>query len=100
MQQFRILKQIFEPISIGETKKAFVKKIREDGRIDIILQKYGVEVVAHSRNDLLSKLEGLDMFAEKEKLELQLQDMRIKRNKFKLELEEMINKINKKNYHE
>ncbi len=50
--------EIFQPISIGETQTAYVKKLREDHRLDIILKKQGVEEVEHSRNDILSKLKG------------------------------------------
>lgn len=33
--------QLFEPLSIGDQRKAYVNKIREDGKIDVILQKPG-----------------------------------------------------------
>ena len=50
--------EIFQPVTIGESMKAFVKKIREDDRIDIALQKQGEEVAEQSKNELLRKLEA------------------------------------------
>ena len=78
--------EIFEPISIGDTKNAFVKKIREDGRIDIILQKYGAKEVEASRTDLLSKLKANDGFlplTDKSSPELIYQEMQMSKKAFK-----------------
>jgi len=78
--------EIFEPIYLGETKKAFVKKLREDGRLDIILQKYGVEEAEHSRNDLLSKLQengGFLAITDKSSPELIYQEMEMSKKAFK-----------------
>ena len=35
--------EIFSPIAIGEKKNGFIKKIRDDGKIDVSLQKPGYE---------------------------------------------------------
>ena len=78
--------EIFQPLSIGETKKAYVKKIREDKRIDIILQNPGVEEVEHSRNDLLDKLkanEGFLALTDKSSPELIYQEMKMSKKAFK-----------------
>ncbi len=78
--------EIFQPITIGETKKAFVKKIREDGRIDIILKKQGVEEVEHSRTDILSKLKASGGFlplTDKSSPELIYQEMQMSKKAFK-----------------
>ena len=78
--------EIFQPIAIGETKKAFVKKIREDGRIDIILKKQGVEEVEHSRTDILSKLKASGGFlplTDKSSPELIYQEMQMSKKAFK-----------------
>jgi uncharacterized protein len=37
--------EIFTDIDIGEQRKAFIKTIREDGKIDVSLQKTGVEKI-------------------------------------------------------
>ncbi|MEG0601475.1 MAG: S1-like domain-containing RNA-binding protein [Mucinivorans sp.] len=37
--------QIFQPVAIGDTLRAFVSKIAEDGRIDVSLQKQGFQQV-------------------------------------------------------
>ncbi len=78
--------EIFQPVSIGETKKAFVKKIREDQRIDIILHKQGTEEVEQSRNSLLEKLQDNDGFlplTDKSSPELIYQEMRMSKKAFK-----------------
>lgn len=33
--------EIFQPLHTGMTMKAFVKQVREDGKIDLVLQKFG-----------------------------------------------------------
>lgn len=35
--------EIFTPLAVGESKKAYVKNVRSDGNIDIVLQKIGDE---------------------------------------------------------
>lgn len=37
--------EIFQPLHTGMTMKAYVKQVREDGKIDLILQKPGLEKV-------------------------------------------------------
>ncbi len=44
--------EIFETLKTGDSKKAYVKNIREDGKFDIILQKVG----SKSDNDTLEKV--------------------------------------------
>ena len=78
--------EIFQPISLGETKKAYVKKIREDDRIDIILHKQGAEEVEQSRNDLLEKLKANDGFiplTDKSSPELIYRELQMSKKAFK-----------------
>lgn len=43
---------IFQPISAGMSLKAYIKQVREDGKIDLTLQKSGMEKVANFSQDL------------------------------------------------
>ena len=45
--------EIFQPLHTGMELKAFVKQVREDGKIDLILQKPGFEKVGDFSKDLL-----------------------------------------------
>ena len=49
--------ETFEPLSVGDRKKGYIKKVREDGKIDVALQKQGFRgAVDDSRQKLLSAL--------------------------------------------
>ncbi|MES2620916.1 MAG: S1-like domain-containing RNA-binding protein [Bacteroidota bacterium] len=48
--------EIFQPIEKGKHMKGFVKKIREDGKIDVALQKQGIAAAKDVRDVLLEKL--------------------------------------------
>lgn len=43
---------IFQPISVGMSLNAYIKQVREDGKIDLTLQKSGMEKVANFSQDL------------------------------------------------
>ena len=45
--------EIFQPLHTGMTLKAYVKQVREDGKIDLILQKPGFEKVDDFSKTLL-----------------------------------------------
>lgn len=78
--------EIFQPIAIGDTRKAFVKKIRDDQRIDIILHKQGFEEVQESRSRILEKLKANDGFlplTDKSSPELIYQEMKMSKKAFK-----------------
>ncbi len=49
--------EIFENIKIGDKKRAFVKALREDGKLDICLQKIGVRNSDDNPNKVFSILE-------------------------------------------
>ncbi|WP_321314377.1 S1-like domain-containing RNA-binding protein [Halarcobacter sp.] len=48
--------EIFEKVNIGDRKKAFVKYIRDDGKLDISLQKIGAKQSDENHNKVLEKL--------------------------------------------
>ena len=43
--------EIFRPLETGMEMKAFVKQVREDGKVDLILQKPGFEKIDDFVND-------------------------------------------------
>lgn len=45
--------EIFQPLHTGDTLKAFIKQVREDGKIDLILQKPGFEKIDDFSKTLL-----------------------------------------------
>ncbi len=49
--------EIFENINIGDKKKAYVKYVREDGKLDISLQKIGVKKSDDNQQKVLEILE-------------------------------------------
>lgn len=46
--------EIFTPLQIGQTVKAFIKQVRPDGKIDLELQKFGYAKVCDFSAELLS----------------------------------------------
>ena len=61
--------EIFQPITWGDRTKAYVKKVREDGKIDISLRPIGFENVIESDSEkilrLLKESEGSLPFSDK-----------------------------------
>jgi predicted RNA-binding protein (virulence factor B family) len=50
--------EIFKPISTGDRISGFIKKIREDGKIDLCLEKQGYEKVDPVSDAILDKLKN------------------------------------------
>jgi predicted RNA-binding protein (virulence factor B family) len=48
--------EIFQPVKEGDLKKGFIKYIREDGKVDLTLQKQGFKNVLDTRDMILQKL--------------------------------------------
>lgn len=48
---------VFEPLQIGDRKKAYVSKLREDGKLDLGLKAFGKEGMKSDRDKVLEKLE-------------------------------------------
>ncbi|MCG8577839.1 MAG: S1-like domain-containing RNA-binding protein [Flavobacteriales bacterium] len=49
--------EIFRPLKPGEKCKGFIKKIREDEKIDVRLQQSGLQHIEKAANDILQKLQ-------------------------------------------
>jgi predicted RNA-binding protein (virulence factor B family) len=49
--------EIFEPLRIGERKRAFIKKMRDDDKIDVSLQQSGYERIDGIAQSILQQLE-------------------------------------------
>ncbi len=54
--------EIFEPIQIGESRKAYIKKVREDGKIDVALQPDGFKKIDSLENTILDRLKQANGF--------------------------------------
>lgn len=50
--------EVFSPLRTGMTMKAFVKQVREDGKIDLILQKPGFEKIDDFAKELLDYIQS------------------------------------------
>ncbi|PWJ57419.1 hypothetical protein CLV98_107127 [Dyadobacter jejuensis] len=50
--------EIFTDLSIGDTRKAYIKKIREENKLDISLQKIGYEAVEPNAKTILDQLQA------------------------------------------
>ncbi len=48
--------EIFEQVTIGDSRKAYVKKVREDGKVDLSLQKQGYDAVKDMSAQVLDKV--------------------------------------------
>jgi len=48
--------EIFQPLKEGDVKKGFIKFVREDGKIDLTLQKQGFKNVLDTKDMILEKL--------------------------------------------
>ncbi len=57
--------EIFENIKIGDKKRAYVKSVREDGKLDISLQKIGQKVDEDKVIDILKANDGSVNFTYK-----------------------------------
>jgi len=54
--------EVFQPLGKGQQIAGFIKKIREDGKIDLCLQKPGPEKVGPVSEQILDKLRAMDGF--------------------------------------
>jgi len=48
--------EIFQPLNLGDARKGFVKYVREDGKLDLTLQKQGFKNVLDTKDLILQKL--------------------------------------------
>jgi predicted RNA-binding protein (virulence factor B family) len=56
------LGKIFEDVRTGDKMKAFVDKVREDNKIDLVLQKQGYKSIEPNANYLLEELQAAGGF--------------------------------------
>ena len=54
--------EIFQELRRGEVTVAYVKKVREDGKLDLILQKPGYEAIDPISENIMDALEQMDGF--------------------------------------
>lgn len=54
--------EVFEPLSIGDKRTGHIRKLRSDGKIDVRLNKAGVEGIIDSKMTVLKKLEASNGF--------------------------------------
>ena len=54
--------EVFEPLRIGNIKKGFIKKIRDDGKIDLSLYKAGYGKVTTLSDKIIEKLKNQNGF--------------------------------------
>ena len=55
-------KEVFQPLRKGQHIKGFIKKLRDDGKIDICLQKPGHEKVDEISKKIIDKLRAAGGF--------------------------------------
>ena len=87
--------EIFENLKIGDTKRAYVKNIRDDNKIDISLQKVGEKASCDKVFDVLVKEGGKLDFTYKSEAEEINQKFGISKKAFKASLTKLLaeNKI-------
>ncbi len=56
------INDIFEDIRTGDTMKAFVKSVREDNKIDVVLQSPGYRSIEPNANFILDELKAAGGF--------------------------------------
>ena len=61
--------EIFENVKIGDRKRAYIKNLREDSKLDISLQKIGQKVDTNKILDILEKNGGAINFTYKSDVE-------------------------------
>lgn len=50
--------EVFEPLEVGDTRLGYIRKIREDGKIDLRLNKEGVAAIIDGKDIVLNKLKS------------------------------------------
>ena len=79
--------EIFESIAPGDVRTAFIKKVREDGKIDLILQKTGFAKTVDTQSFVLQKLidnNGFLPFNDKSSPEQIQQEFSMSKKNFKM----------------
>lgn len=56
--------EVFKPLRIGDSTKGFIKKIREDNKIDVMLQRPGYRSIEPNAQKILDKLHAAGGFID------------------------------------
>jgi len=78
--------EVFQPLSQGDMVRGFIKNLREDGKIDVSLQKQGYDQIVDSQDLLLEKLqenEGVLYLTDKSDSALIMQKLQMSKKVFK-----------------
>ncbi|MCT7575059.1 S1-like domain-containing RNA-binding protein [Aliarcobacter butzleri] len=87
--------EVFENLKIGDKKRAYVKNVREDNKLDISLQKIGQKIVDDKVFEVLEKNDGKLNFTYKSEAEDIKEVFGISKKSFKASLTKLLseNKI-------
>ncbi|MDN5105115.1 S1-like domain-containing RNA-binding protein [Aliarcobacter butzleri] len=87
--------EVFENLKIGDRKRAYVKNVREDNKLDISLQKIGQKIVDDKVFEVLEKNRGILNFTYKSEAEDIKEVFGISKKSFKASLTKLLseNKI-------
>ena len=87
--------EVFENLKIGDKKRAYVKNVREDNKLDISLQKIGQKIVDDKVFEVLEKNGGKLNFTYKSEVEDIKEVFGISKKSFKASLTKLLseNKI-------
>ncbi len=78
--------EVFEKLKIGDRRKGFIKKLREDQRLDVSLQQPGVGEIDRSGNQILEAIKANDGFlplTDKSAPELIYETLKMSKKNFK-----------------
>lgn len=81
--------EVYQSLQKGDKVKGFIKKIREDGKIDVSLRKHGYAQITDSQNILLQKLQennGVLFLTDKSDPDLITQKLQMSKKVFKKSL--------------
>ena len=77
---------IFQELAIGEQLEGYIKKIREDNKIDVTLRKGGLDDIKEARETILAKLKehyGFLLLSDKSSPELIRETLQMSKKLFK-----------------
>ncbi len=83
--------EIFENLSIGQKKKAYIKKVRPDGKLDICLQKIGNKIADDKIIEKLKENDGILYFTYKSSPEDIKNTFGLSKKAYKATLTQLIN---------
>lgn len=78
--------EVFQSVQVGDQLPAYIQQIREDQKVDVRLQKQGVEAMSDAAKELIQKLkdhQGFLPLTDKSAPELIYQEMQMSKKVFK-----------------